>query len=68
MTERFEYSFVRLPVKGGFLRGGFSEAYQDVIREHAREGWRFVQAYAPAVAGYGASRKVDLIFERPLVR
>ena len=37
---------------------------ENVIDEQARQGWRFVQAFAPAVVGYGASKYVDLIFEK----
>ncbi|MBI5094968.1 MAG: DUF4177 domain-containing protein [Candidatus Hydrogenedentes bacterium] len=63
MAGKYEYRFVRVKVGGGFF-GGLSTDYQQVIEQHARNGWRFVQAYAPATAGYGRSVLCDLIFER----
>jgi len=58
--KRYEYKFVRVKVTSGFWGIGFSTDYQGVIEQHAREGWRFVQAYAPGLSG---SAKCDLIFE-----
>lgn len=66
MSERYEYTFVRRKVRGSFFSGQFDAEYQEIIRRHAADGWRFIQAYAPATAGYGAAINVDLIFERPL--
>ncbi|MFO6495629.1 MULTISPECIES: DUF4177 domain-containing protein [Bacillus] len=40
------------------------EDYREVIREYAREGWRFVQIFAPATSGYGIASYFELIFER----
>ena len=34
------------------------------MHEHARDGWRFVQIFAPGVAAFGAARYYELIFER----
>lgn len=62
MTGQYEYKYVRIKVKMGFW-GNFSTAYQEEIARHAREGWRFVQAFAPATQAFG---NCDLIFERPL--
>ncbi len=66
MSEKFTYKYVRLKIRGGGWTGSFDTEYQGIIDAHAREGWRFIQAFAPAVMGYGASRYVDLIFEKPL--
>ena len=63
-TEKYTYKYVRFPLKGGSWNGKFAEDYQGTIDEHAQQGWRFVQAFAPAVLGYGASKFVDLIFEK----
>ncbi len=66
---RFEYKFVSVQLRVGFmghLKGQASPEYRQTISEHAVEGWRFVQAFAPAVGVYGSSGVVDLIFERQL--
>lgn len=67
MAKRYEYKYVRVKLKGGAFTGNFNESYQDQINTLAIDGWRFVQAFAPAVRGYGASSYADLIFERELV-
>ena len=41
--------------------------YEDVVHEHARDGWRLVQIFAPGVAAFGAARYYELIFERERV-
>jgi len=64
MAKRYEYKYIRVKLKGGGFTGKFSESYQNEIAACARDGWRFVQAFAPAVVGYGASSYADLIFER----
>jgi hypothetical protein len=66
MSKRYEYKYVRVKLKGGGFSGRFSAEYQNEIKLHANEGWRFVQAFAPAIVGYGASSYTDLIFEREL--
>ena len=64
MTGEYEYKFVSERLKGRLLSGA-DFAYRDSIVEHARDGWRLVQAFAP-VGGVGPSGGVDLIFERPI--
>ena len=61
MTKRYEYKFVRVKAGVG-LFGRFSKEYQQVIEQHALEGWRFVQVYAPTMGGWTST--CDLIFER----
>lgn len=65
MTHNYEYKFVRLGE--GFLavRGEAKKTYQDVIHQHAREGWRLVQIFAPGIGAYGAARYYEMIFEKP---
>jgi len=65
MSQNFEYKFVRLGE--GFLavRKNAKSTYQDVIAEHAREGWRLVQIFAPGIGAYGAAKYYELIFEKP---
>ena len=68
MNDTYEYDFIRVKLKGVGLTGKFSEDYQKTINDRARIGWRFVQSFAPAVVGYGASKYVNLIFERPTAK
>jgi Domain of unknown function (DUF4177) len=39
-------------------------AYEEVVHEQARDGWRLVQIFAPGVAAFGAAKYYELIFER----
>ncbi len=66
MPRRYEYKFVRL---GEGWMGGRSEAketYQSVIYDHANQGWRLVQIFAPGTGAYGCAKYFELIFEREL--
>ena len=58
----FEYKFVT--VKFGFS-GKPKEDYKEIIQEHAREGWRLVQIFAPATAAMAGATYFDIIFEKP---
>ncbi len=64
----YEYKFVRLGESRGStifgVRAGQVEAYQSVVHEHAQQGWRLVQVFAPGMALYGAAKYFELIFER----
>lgn len=60
----YEYKFVRLPLGWGWFNRQPKEDYRQIIAEHARQGWRLVQIFAPPVRGYGAARFFELIFER----
>ncbi|HWD43456.1 MAG TPA: DUF4177 domain-containing protein [Actinomycetota bacterium] len=68
MGQRYEYKLVRLGEYRGSALFGVSDkarnAYEDVVREHARDGWRLVQIFAPGVAAFGAAKYYELIFER----
>lgn len=67
-TRTYEYTFVRLgEYRGSALFGVRDRArkgYEEIVHEHAREGWRLVQIFAPGVAAFGAARYYELIFER----
>ena len=67
--ERYEYKFVRVgEYRGSALfgvRDREREAHREIIDEHARQGWRLVQIFAPGTAAFGAARYYELIFERP---
>jgi hypothetical protein len=64
----YEYKFVRLGEYRGAALFGVSDkarnAYEEVVHEHARDGWRLVQIFAPGVAAFGAAKYYELIFER----
>jgi Domain of unknown function (DUF4177) len=68
MGQLYEYKFVRLGEYAGSALFGVSDkvrnAYEDVVHEHARDGWRLVQIFAPGVAAFGAAKYYELIFER----
>ena len=68
MQKTYEYKFVRLGEARGSAFFGVQDkarnAYEEVVREHARGGWRLVQIFAPGVAAFGAAKYYELIFER----
>lgn len=65
---RYEYKFVRLGEGWLGARKEAKEDYQDAVQEHAAEGWRLVQIFAPGTGAYGAAKYYELIFERPVGR
>lgn len=38
--------------------------YETLVEDHARDGWRLVQIFAPGVAAFGAAKYYELILER----
>lgn len=64
MGPRFEYKFVRLGE--GFFGPGKAAMrdYPKVIEEHARQGWRLVQVFAPGTGVYGSAKYIEVILER----
>ena len=64
MAQKYEYKFVRLGEGIMGVKKAARQQYQKVIQEHAREGWRLVQIFAPAIAGYGSAKYYEVIFER----
>lgn len=65
---RYEYKFVRLGEGWLGARKEAKDGYQDKVQEHAAEGWRLVQIFAPGTGAYGAAKYYELIFERPVGR
>ncbi|HET6877290.1 MAG TPA: DUF4177 domain-containing protein [Jatrophihabitans sp.] len=67
----YEYKFVRLGEYRWSALFGVQDkarkAYQDAVSQHAREGWRLVQIFAPGTAAFGAAKYFELIFEREAV-
>ncbi|OGM17564.1 hypothetical protein A2V61_04130 [Candidatus Woesebacteria bacterium RBG_19FT_COMBO_47_8] len=64
MPQKYEYKFVRLGEGLIVVKKDGRETYQSVVHEHAREGWRLVQAFAPGTGVFGAAKYFELIFER----
>lgn len=62
----YTYETVRIRMKTGLIEMKPEEDYREVICRYAAQGWRFVQAFAPPVGGYGSARYVDLIFEKEI--
>jgi hypothetical protein len=67
-TQRYEYKFVRLGEGALGVKRAAKEHYQEMIQQHAREGWRLVQIFSPSTGIYGASQYFELILERELGR
>lgn len=62
----YEYKFIKIEFKK--LSGKPNEDYREVIKNHAKQGWRFVQIFSPdfATSGVAVGSYYDLIFERPI--
>jgi hypothetical protein len=64
----FEYKFVRIGESRLSAVFGVQDrarkTYETVIQEHAQDGWRLVQVFAPGVAAFGAAKYYELILER----
>ncbi|HUW14018.1 MAG TPA: DUF4177 domain-containing protein [Anaerolineae bacterium] len=59
----YEYRFERIDMK--FMSSTPQRDYHEIIERYAREGWRFVQIFAPAsVMSGGAAGYMEIIFER----
>ena len=66
MKPRYDYKFVRLGEGWLSVRKAARQDYQRVIHEHAADGWRLVQVFAPPVGMYGTATFYELIFEREI--
>ena len=64
MARKYEYKFVRLGEGMLEVRRAGKKGYQDAIAEHATEGWRLVQIFAPGTGAYGTAKYFELILER----
>lgn len=62
----YQYEFVKIGLKSGFVRVKPKEDYKEIINTYAKKGWRLVQVFAPAISGYGSSSYFELIFEKKL--
>ena len=66
MPSKYEYKFVRLGEGWTGVKKSAREQYQQVVHEHAADGWRLVQIFAPGTGGYGAAKYFEIIFEREI--
>jgi hypothetical protein len=66
MKQKYEYKFVRIGEGFWSARSKAERDYQEVIRDHAREGWRLVQVFAPSLGVYGAAKYFEVILEREI--
>ncbi len=68
MGQEFEYKFVRLGEGLMYVSKEAQVSYQTVIEEHAKEGWRLVQIFAPPIggAGSGSAKFYEVVLERRL--
>ena len=64
MHQKYEYKFIRLGEGWLSVKHGTLGKYQQVIQDHARDGWRLVQVFAPGTGGYGAAKYIEIILER----
>jgi len=66
MQQKYEYKFVRIGEGWVGARREAKAEYQGIVREHARDGWRLVQVFAPSFGVYGVAKYVELIFEKEM--
>ena len=64
MKQKYEYKFVRLGEGWMIAKSTAKTEYQEQIRQHAQDGWRLVQVFAPSIGAYGAAKYYELILER----
>jgi hypothetical protein len=62
----YDYQFVKVELKPGWSTDEPRENYHRIIKDHAREGWRLVQIFAPGTSGTGWASYFEIIFERTL--
>ncbi|MCU9613155.1 DUF4177 domain-containing protein [Caldibacillus lycopersici] len=58
----YEYKFVKVDLSK--WNSAPKDDYQEIINQHANEGWRLVQIFAPSTKGYGSAAYFEIIFER----
>lgn len=60
----YEYKFKKVYLKTQMGWEVPLDEYQDIIHQHAADGWRFVQIFAPSLKNTGQSSYLEIIFER----
>jgi hypothetical protein len=69
LAATYEYEFVRLQETrsrwwGKMPAQAALDGYQEVVHQHAKQGWRLVQIFAPGLPSSGIAHYFELIFER----
>ena len=64
MKKQYEYKFIRIGEGCLGVKSNADAEYQQVIQEHALDGWRLVQVFAPSIGSYGCSKYFEVILER----
>ncbi len=61
----YEYKFVKVDLSGLMTRKP-REDYHRLVEQHAEQGWRLVQVFAPSISvgAGGAPDYFELIFEK----
>ncbi|MBC8061415.1 MAG: DUF4177 domain-containing protein [Clostridiaceae bacterium] len=59
----YEYKYVNIMMTKTF-RPKPEKDYHEVVAQHAKEGWRLVQIFAPSLGYSGLATYFELIFER----
>nr|WP_249651295.1 DUF4177 domain-containing protein [Lysinibacillus sp. D4B3_S18] len=62
----FENKFVKVEFHWGLTRSKLAKDLQEIIQEHARDDWRFIQIVAPTIGSSGQPEYFDLIFEKKI--
>lgn len=63
----YEYKFEKVFLTNSMQVLQPLDDYQAIIHQHAQEGWRFVQIFAPSTnKSTGTSEYFEIIFERPI--
>ncbi len=60
----YEYEFVKIELKSGFIKTKPKQDYKEIITEYAKNGWRFKQIFAHVTGAYGTPQYFELIFEK----
>ena len=59
----YEYKFIKLHIEGTF-KPHSEEDYAKIVEEHARNGWRLHQLFAPPIGIQGLAPYIEIILER----
>jgi len=62
--DMYEYKFVEIKSKLG-ISSGFKE-YEDIVKKHALEGWRFVTVIPVQTRGLEGVTVLSLVFEKTI--
>jgi hypothetical protein len=60
---RYEYTFVKIELKPGWSVDQPKEDYHKIVEDHAEQGWRLVQIFAPDTSGTRWASYFEMIFE-----